>query len=136
MSDANPTAPADLTDEQLEAIIGPIAMREYLNAYDTHKPRLREWFAALPTLTDDEFVRRCESAILESARMSSFRGNFDDLHCMASACYTEARRRYIAAGHNKDCRGSSLYDKAYRRAYRSQGHTPPEPYPCTCGKEE
>ncbi len=123
-----------LTDTQIEEQFGPIAYREFQGATDTAKPRLRDWLGNLHTLTDDELLGEAAGAILGSAIVQRFRGNFEADHCMATACYREAKRRHEAAGHAGDCRGTTIYGRAHANVMRSQGHTPSDPTPCSCGK--
>ncbi len=119
--------PADVA-----AIVGPVAAHEFANASDHYKPGLIDWARNLPTLSDDEFTNLTASAIYDSALVSRFRGNWDHDHFKASACYTEAKRRHVAAGHDKDCRGATWYSLAHDRVMREQGHRPSPPSPCNC----
>jgi hypothetical protein len=124
----------EMTREQLEEIIGQVAMGEYEAAPDWDKPKIEEWAAGLSALSDKDFVLECSSKIYDSALLQRFRGNHEGTHCRATACYTEAERRHREAGHAEDCRGSSLYSEGHNLALRTAGHATSEPYPCTCGK--
>jgi hypothetical protein len=114
------------------AIVGPVAVREFDNADDHYKPGLIDWARNLVGLTDDEFADVAARAIYNSALVGSFRGNWEHDHFKATACFTEANRRHVAAGHAEDCRGDTLYGMAYARVLRENGHTPSEPGVCTC----
>jgi hypothetical protein len=119
--------PADVA-----AIAGPVACREFDNADDHYKPGLIDWARSLPTLDDDEFANVAASAIYDSALANQFRGNWEHDHFKATACFTEGKRRYVAAGHDEDCRGETLYGLAHARVMREQGHTPSPAGECTC----
>jgi hypothetical protein len=123
---------ADLTDEELEQIMGHRGWEEYGRAPDWAKPKIRIWAATLADMSDEYFVSHCAGRILDSAQVISFRGNWEGDHAKASACWAEAKRRYEAAGH-VDCEGDNLYVAAYNRAFRSQGYTPRPWNDCTCG---
>jgi hypothetical protein len=124
-----------VTDEELLKLIGPTGMREYTAATDGMKAEVRKFASTMAELDDIRFVDACARSILESARFNSWPGNWNGIHAIASACYTESKRRYGAAGHTEECRGDDLYQKGYARAYSSQGHTPPPPSSCDCGAE-
>lgn len=125
----------EMPEDQLADAIGPTAMREYNAAADWDKPKIRTWIVRLRAMSDHEFVGECGSTILSSAIMQRFRGNHEGVHARASACHTEAERRHTAAGHDPDCHGDNLYDRGYRNAMRSQGHSTRPPAKCTCGKD-
>jgi hypothetical protein len=124
-----------VTDEELLKLLGPTGLREYKNATENHQREAHGFITTMSALSDLEFVNACEGRILESARCNSWRGNWEGIHAMASACFTESKRRFEAAGHTEDCTGDSLYQKGYIRAYASQGHTPPERRACDCGAD-
>jgi hypothetical protein len=122
----------ELTDEQLEQILGHRGWKEYRNAPDWDQPKIRDWASTLASMSDAAFVGDCSVRILNSASANRFEGNWDGDHARASACYEDAKRRYAAAGH-VDCKGDHLYTAGYNRAFRSQGHTPRPWADCTCG---
>lgn len=123
--------------DAIAEIIGPVAYREYENAGDVHRPALTDWILTLRDLDDEDFLGVAAAAIHGSALVNSFRGNWDHEHCKASAAYREAGRRHLAAGHDEDCRGDTIYDAAFRNVWRSQGygHSAYPLKPCTCGAE-
>jgi hypothetical protein len=124
-------ATGDLAD-----LIGPVAFREFENAPDWAKEKLRAWCERVPALSDNELLDEAASAILESAMVNSWRGNWDHLHCRATVVFRESGRRHRAAGHADNCAGDTLYSIAFARSWRSQGH-PADAYPpkdCTCGR--
>lgn len=125
-----------MIEEELEKIIGRVALTEYKQASDRERDEIREWANKLQAMSDSDFVSDATSRILESARVSSWSGNWEGIHARASACYTEAKRRHKGKGHAEDCYGDNLYTMAFNRAYRSQGYTPGEPSPCICGRSE
>jgi hypothetical protein len=116
---------------------GPIAEQEYDRAGDAHKPTLAAWLDKLPTLSDADFSDEAASAIHGSALVNSFRGNWEHEHCKASAAHNEAQRRHKAAGHTEDCRGDTIYSRAFAQVWREQGHAPSAypPKPCDCGAQ-
>lgn len=122
----------ELTDEQLEEVLGATGWKEYGQAPDWDQPKIRTWASTLAGLSDEAFAGECATRILDSAGAQRFKGNWEGDHARASACYTEAKRRYAAAGH-VECRGDSLYTAGFNRAFRSQGHTPSPWMDCTCG---
>lgn len=123
-----------LTDDQITDLFGPIAFREFDGSQDWAKPKLREWLDSLADLDDTEFLAEAGSAIHGSALAQSFKGNWEHEHCKATAAYREAKRRHLAAGHADDCYGDTIYSRAHANVMRSQGHTPIEPTPCSCGR--
>ncbi len=125
---------SEMTDEKLAEILGQTAMREYEQAPDWDKTKIREWAAELVLMSDEDFEDECASKIYDSALMQRFKGNHEGTHCRASACYEESVRRFKFS-HDEECRGDSLYKKGFNRAYRTGGHTPDEPRACTCGAE-
>lgn len=124
-----------MTDEELLKLIGPHGLKEYTAATEPHKAEVIKFATAMWELDDIRFVDACARSILESARLNSMKGNWEGVHAIASACYTEAKRRQVAAGHDERCRGDNLYTKGFNRAYRSQGYTPSSPSACDCGAE-
>jgi hypothetical protein len=124
-----------ITDSQLADILGPVGIGEYEGSPDWAKPKLRDWAESLATLSDDDFLGEAASAIHGSALLQSFRGNYEHEHCKATAAFKEAQRRHRAAGHADDCYGDTIYSRAHANVMRSQGHTPSDPSPCSCGKD-
>jgi hypothetical protein len=122
--------------DEIVDIVGPVAAREFEAAAGRYKPGLIEWARALPGLPDDEFEQVCGSAIYDSALVSRFRGNWEHEHFKASACAHEARRRHVAAGHDEDCRGETIYGGAHARIMRENGYRPTEPGACRCQGRE
>lgn len=121
-----------MTDEELENIIGRVAWNEYSVAPDYAQKEVREFAEKIRGFSDEEFTDQAASMIRESALMQGFRGNWEGVHSMASACYHEAFRRHIAAGHSSECRGSTLYSEAFNRAVKSQGCAVQPLHPCDC----
>lgn len=117
-------------------IVGPVAITEFDNAKDHYKPDLIEWATALPSLTDEHFLTECARAVYDAALVGSFRGNWDHEHFKATACFYDAKRRHVAAGHSSDCRGGTLYAQGHAAAMRSAGHAPSPLTDCTCGAGE
>jgi hypothetical protein len=115
--------------------IGVVAAQEYEAARSDAKPRLDAWIDKTFALDDEEFLAETAASIHGAAIMQRFKGNHKDVHCQASACYFESRRRWLAAGHADDCRGSDIYSRAFRQVWIGQGHSA-DSYPlrpCTCG---
>jgi hypothetical protein len=124
-----------ITDDQLQEILGPVGWGEYEASEDWAQPKIRAWAETLANLSDDDFRAEAASAIHGSALMQSFRGNYEHEHCKATACFKEAQRRHISAGHTKYCRGTTIYSQAHNDVRRSQGYRPADPSDCTCGAE-
>lgn len=120
-----------ISDPELEAIVGPVAMREYTGAAEVTRERCRTFALSLPDLSDDMLRAVCEREILDSARAIEYRGNYEHLHFRCTACYDVARARWGAAGHGDRC-GGSVYDQAHARIMREQGYTPSTSGVCDC----
>ncbi|MBD3004646.1 hypothetical protein [Streptomyces sp. 5-10] len=126
----------ELPEDQLAGLLGPVGIREYQQAPDYDKPKIREWLAGLSEMPDSDLIVETASHILDDAIMRSFpRQNSYGIGCRVTACYEEAKRRHVAAGHDKECRGETLYSKGHAHAMRNQGHNPGERAVCTCGRE-
>ena len=121
-----------LTPDQLTDLIGPVAVGEYNAATPADQVRLDAWIGKLRDLTDADLFRDTKYRIYESANCGRFQGNFEDVHCMASAVYHEAVRRHHAAGHREDCRGPMIYSRAYNAVMRDQGFATSPDGVCTC----
>lgn len=123
--------------EDVADILGPIGAREFNTAPDHSKPKLIEWARTLRGLDDVTFLSEAASTIHGSALVNSFRGNWDHEHCKGSAVYHEANRRHLLAGHDADCRGETIYGRAFRYVWVGQGHNPAtyRPMPCTCSRQ-
>lgn len=117
---------------------GPVAEQEFAGAKDAHKQSLTDWLNRLPDLSDEEFFWQAASAIHGSALVNGFRGNWEHEHCKATAAHAEANRRHQQAGHTADCRGDTIYSRAFAQVWREQGHSASAypPKPCTCGAKE
>lgn len=122
--------------DTLADILGIVGIREYESAPAWAQAKVEMWAAKLRTRDDDDFMWEAASCIHASALANSFRGNWEAEHAKASACHHEAKRRHLAAGHTKDCRGDTLYSRAFVEAWAGQGYSrsayPPEP--CDCGQ--
>jgi rhodanese-related sulfurtransferase len=126
-----------LTDTELESILGPVAIMDYRKAPDYDKPKIAQWVAGLAEIPDADFISETAGHILDAAISAQFpRQNSYGIDCRVTACYEEAKRRHVAAGHSEDCRGETLYITAYARAVRDQGYDPGESPACTCGAKE
>lgn len=125
---------AEMTGKELEEFLGPVAYREYSDAPEWDKVKIRKWAISVQGMSDAEFITESASRIHDSVLMERFRGNYEGIHARASACHYEARRRHRAAGHSPECRGSNLYAKGHDEVMRGQGYAPNEVSPCTCGK--
>lgn len=127
MSTPDPTPTFDL-----EAEFGPIAAREFAAAPEWAKSELLEWMTGLRSMADADFLIETRSAIYDSANMGRFRGNFEHVHCKATVCYQESRRRLVRDRHDKDCRGPSIYSLAHAQLMRSHHYTPTPDGECHC----
>jgi hypothetical protein len=124
-----------MATDVMSGLIGPVAASEFYAAPEYAKPELLAWINKLTTLSDGDFIVEATMAIHGSAMAQNYRGNHEDAHCRASACSFESRRRHGAAGHTRNCNGSTLYCSASANVWVSQGY--PSAYPprdCTCGK--
>lgn len=120
-----------MPDAELEAVVGPIAMREYEAAEEWAKPKIREFALSLPAMSDDRLREVSASEIHGSALAISFRGNWEHAHFRCTACYDVSLARHLAAGHGRRC-GGSIYDQAHAQVMREQGHTPSTSGRCDC----
>lgn len=120
-----------LPDVELEAVVGPVAMREYEGAPLWSREQCRAFALSLPAMSDDELRTTSEREILASATMMSRAGNYEHIHFRCTACYHVARTRWGAAGHGDRC-GGSVYDQAHARVMREQGYTPSTSGVCDC----
>lgn len=112
-----------LNDEELEYVLGSVAMRHYRSSSQNNQAKIRTWAATLSGMTDEKFLTECALHIHESALTMRFsRMNFSDVHCRADACAEESDRRHRVAGHTEECRSLSLYQRAYNKVARDQGH--------------
>jgi len=125
---------SDLTREELEAIIGPGAMRDYDDAKDWARPGIHEWVLKLRGFSDEELREQVGMYVLQSAVANSRGMYWDASWCITSACMYEAKRRHVAAGHDEDCFGDDVYKLGWNDAYRNQGYTPGPSTLCTCGR--
>jgi hypothetical protein len=120
-------------DKELLALTGIVAYREFESAPEYSKERLRARLVELTTLSDEEFVRACESAIYDSALMQRFRGNHEDVHCLATVCYYQSElRKTLLHGHEVECNAETLYTRAYDAVISRHGMNPGEHPPCEC----
>jgi hypothetical protein len=68
--------------------------------------------------------------------MNSFRGNYDDLHVVATIAHRLSIRRAEEEGRKPSCRQHSLYHQAWIRAYTGEGHHYDKSEDeCTCAEE-
>ncbi|MFF5261442.1 hypothetical protein ACFY4C_21065 [Actinomadura viridis] len=123
-----------LDSRELAEIVGPVAAREFDNAKEIYKADLNSWAQKLADLTDGQFLGECSSAIYNSALVSQFRGNWEHEHFKASACFHEAQRRHVAAGHSAECHGNTLYSEAHAKVMRESGYQPTPAADCNCTK--
>jgi hypothetical protein len=122
--------PLPLAD--VEAIIGLVGVREFENAPEYAKTALADWIRRLQGLSDDDLAQESRHWIYESALVASSSRNFDHIHCKATACFHESRRRLMAAGHDRRCLGTSIYSRAHAEVMRNEGHTPSPAGVCEC----
>ena len=103
-------------------LYGLPAAQEFSNMYTSQRSVVSVKIANLESVPDPEFVELASWAITDSARMNSFRGNFEDVHVVATIAYEISRQRAAANGTHPECRIHSLYQRAWIRAYTQQGH--------------
>lgn len=119
-------------DQKLLELTGRVAYHEFENAPEYSKEKLRARLEKLTTLSDDDFVSAARSAIYDSALMQRYRGNHEDVHCLATACYYQSELRKVATGHDVDCRAETLYSAAYDAVISQHGMEPGDHPPCEC----
>jgi hypothetical protein len=116
---------------------GPRAHQDVSRCEDRHAGKLAELLDRLPTLSDADLFTEVCAALWESATVSRF-GGFHDVHATETLVSAEIRARHVAAGHDPECRGSTIRDRAYNRVVQQAGHPglvrPPQP--CTCGAQQ
>lgn len=122
--------------KKLEEFLGPVGIREYRNAKEWDKPKIEKWCDELAAADTREFILMVSSAILDDALMGNMRDYNSGYGARTTAGFQEAKRRHMANGHDKRCRGATLYTKAHDNAMRSQGHTPRQHIDCSCEKGE
>lgn len=120
-------------DKELLALTGIVGYREFEHSPEHAKEKLRAKLIELTSLDDDEFTRAAESATYDSALMQRFRGNHEDIHCLATACYYQSElRKTLIHGHEVDCNAETLYTSAYDAVISRHGMDPGEHPPCEC----
>ncbi|MEO3784256.1 hypothetical protein ABGB12_13055 [Actinocorallia sp. B10E7] len=119
-------------DEVLVSLVGLVAAGQFECSADRHKPGLLAWARWLRSVDDAELERETRAAIYDSASVNGFQGNWNHEHFKASACWHEARRRHIAAGHSEDCRARTIYGRAHSRLMRDHGYAPAAAGRCRC----
>lgn len=123
----------DMTETQLEALIGPGAMRDYAKATKLEQYRIQAWVPSLPGLTDEAFLDLCTNVVSEGVQADSRRSREYEPDIKASACVHEAHRRHVAVGHSPTCEGDDLYMEGFNRARVRHGFKPGSSIACTCG---
>lgn len=126
-----------ITDADLEKLIGPVSMRDFLDkATEQEQANIRRWAPTLAAMSDTDFFETCVNTIADGAIAESQRSPAEEPYIKARACMGEARRRHENAGHGSSCRGDNIYDKALDHAMRSYGLGGSEPRSCTCGHDQ
>lgn len=122
-----------MTDtSDLQQLVGDEAMKDFARLTEAEQRAARAWAVALPELSEAELYNRARSAIPAAAAEDGQR-MMGEGWFRADACMYEARRRYLAAGHARTCRGDTIYVIAYNDAVQQHGFGQPDPKPCTCG---
>ena len=132
MSEDTESSMDEYPDQELLDLTGIVAYREFQNSPECTKEKLRARLHELTTLSDEEFTLACESAIYDSALMQQFRGNHEDVHCLATACYYQSELRKVVTGHDVSCNAPTLYSIAYDVVISRHGMTPNEHLACEC----
>jgi hypothetical protein len=120
------------TQEELVALAGPVGAREFAGAEEWAKEKTWAEMQAIPAMDDCQFLDAAECAIVASAFWNSRRGNHEHEHALCTAFYHQAALRNMAAGHDEECRGPTLYGRAHNNAMRSQRHRPTRQGECHC----
>lgn len=124
-----------MTEEELAEVVGSSAMRDYADVRDYEKSRLLEWAARLRFMSNDELFTETVQAVSGAALANNRSWYWDPDHFRSTACWHEAQRRHTEAGHDEECRGSTIYSRAHARAMRDHGFDPSPSTACTCGLE-
>lgn len=126
--------PTDFTlDERLlSLVIGSVAAREFVAGTDHGRVDAWRDMSRIAAAEDERtWLMEVAGAITDSARMQSFRGNWEALHAVASFAYEDGKRRDALAGRSSRCDRHSIYSRAHRQAMREQGHRSDTPE-CRC----
>lgn len=126
------TTAIEYDQDKLLQLAGIVGAGEFNATYEGRKAHLWAWLTELPNLTNQELFDEAKYCIYDSASCGRFRGNFEDVHCRATACYKEAGRRHVAAGHAEDCRGETIYSRAHAANMWDHGYTPTASGECHC----
>lgn len=135
MRDTLPMAlPVDfsLDERLLGLVIGAVAAREFIAGSDHGRVDAWRDMTRIAAAEDEPtWLMEVAGAITDSARMQSFRGNWEALHAVASFAYEDGKRRDAVAGVSSHCDRHSLYSRAHRKAMQEQGHYSEMPE-CRC----
>jgi hypothetical protein len=119
-------------DAVLLDFAGPVGAGEFAAARETTKPNLWLWITGIRDLSDSVLFEESQLGIYESALVARSRMNCEDIHCRATTCYYESKRRHRLT-HAEDCEGSPIYARAHAQAMRDRGYEPSSPVrACTC----
>lgn len=122
--------------ETIRGKYGEMPAIEYGAMYASRRNEVDKRIAELEEAeTDEDFVTLSAGAILESARMNSFRGNYEDVHVVATIAHRISQRRVKDSGKNPECSVHSLYHQGWIEAYTSQGHEYDRDDVCSCDAE-
>jgi hypothetical protein len=131
--------PADstfrITDEilaEVERIGGRTARGEYERAPASTQEKLLEQMRELPALDRQALIDKTADAIHSSAIMGRFRGNHENVHGLATACYRVCQSM-DEASHAAGCEAiGNTYQSAYNSVVASQGYDAQPLSACTC----
>lgn len=128
----------DLSEVKLAELLGHGGMRDYADTYESARPALHVWLGRLGDLSDTELFGETRMVVAEAA-VANNRGPWRDVsHVKVAAAMNESKRRWAAASHAEDCKGTDLYNNAWAMAARDLGHDMGQVIPCSCdvGSEE
>lgn len=134
------TEGASVLIEAIEENYGLVAAQEFGAMYASRINQVMDKINEMETAIDSdmhEFEKLASWAITESARMNSYRGNFEDLHVVATVAHSISNQWMEEQGKNIRCSMHSPYARAWRLAARNEGHygMAERPTECYCTGE-
>lgn len=126
---------------EMEELYGAVAASEFGAMYASRVNPVVEKIAEMESAIRTHpamFEEQARWAIGDSARMNSFRGNFEDVHVLATVAHSISNRWATEQGKNLRCSLHSLYARAWRQSAAENGHhgMAEPPTECLCNLEE
>jgi len=120
-------------EREVDAIVGRFDLKDWRALSEYWQGKTLEWLREVEEMSDQGLYRECRKRILDSASMNGYRG-MNHVHFQSDACMAISRRRSVAAGHDRWCRGS-----IYNRAHNDMGielFGDERKQDCSCKKDE